>query len=66
MCGIVRNHRATASSRLIRTVRWDRPHYCANQLPLMPQLSQSDIAPSDLCLVPSWIYKKHPIFCAPH
>ena len=38
----------------------------ANQLPLMSQLSQSDIASSGLCLIPSWIYKKRPVFCTPH
>ena len=69
-CGIVRNHRTTAFSRLIRTTLWQPPffpsvHY-ANQLPLMSQYSQSDIAPSSLCLIPSWIYKKRSIFCDPH
>ena len=69
-CGIVRNHRTTFFSRLIYTTLWQPPffpsvHY-ANQLPLMSQLSQSDIASSGLCLIPSWIYKKRSIFCTPH
>ena len=33
-----------------------------NRLPLMSQLLQYDISSSSLSLIPSWIYKKHPIF----
>ena len=52
-CGIVRNHRTTSPAMVASF--FPSVHY-ANRLPLMSQLSQSDIAPSGLCL--------HPIFCA--
>ena len=32
----------------------------------IPQLSQSDIAQSNLCLIPSQIYKQRLISCTPH
>ena len=69
-CGIVQIHRTTAFSSLIHTsydslLFFPLVHY-ANRLPRMSQLLQSDIAPSGLCLIPSWIYKKCPIFFALH